>query len=251
MRLKVVTFNIRHGRGMDGRQDLSRTIEAIRQCGADLVGLQEVDRHYGPRSGWEDQPALLAESLGLHVTYGANLDLGPVPERGGLRRQYGNAILSRFPITYSYNHKLPQVITPGSWNEARGLLEAHIRLEGRTVRLFNTHLGLARRERVAQIRYLLNLYRSSDEACIITGDFNAVPGSAEMLPIRLALRDAYSEVHGGHHVGTLLTGDGKSGAVPVRCIDYIFCSPEFRAVGAATLSTYASDHLPLTASLVG
>lgn len=252
MKLKIVTFNICHGLGIDGSQHLSRTIELLRSSGADIIHLQEVDRHFGARSGWEDQPALLAEALGMDVAYGANLDLEPVEGSSGKRRQYGTAILSRYPITYSTNHRLPQVVVPGAFNEPRGLLEAHIDAEGNAIRLFNTHLGLRREERTKQTEFMLELLRSTTDTkqhLVVTGDFNAEPSSEEIGQIGSLLRDAYAEAHGGRHANTLLTSDGGSAPIAVRCIDYIFVSSGLRVSDAEVIDTNVSDHLPVVAVL--
>lgn len=252
MKLKVVTYNICHGLGIDAKQDLKRSIEVIRQSGADLVGLQEVDRHFGERSNWMDQPAQLAKALGMYVAYGPNLDLDPLPANPASRRQYGTAILSRYPIAYSHNHPLPQVIMPGAWNETRGLLEAHVQIEGRTLRFMNTHLGLMARERSVQVGVLLELLKTDNArqlGTIVTGDFNAEPDSPELGLLRNAVRDTYAEAHNGAHVNTFMVRSDNGSIHAARCIDYIYCSPEIRVRGAAVLQTYASDHLPLEASL--
>src|SRR5262245_27986995 len=106
MALRFMTFNIQHGQGGDGRVDLARTSQVIRDAGAEVVGLQEVDRNYGTRSGLIDQAEWLARDLGMHVVYGANTDLDP-PTAGAARRQFGNAILSAFPIVDWENIHLP------------------------------------------------------------------------------------------------------------------------------------------------
>ena len=62
--LRVMTWNIRHGEGLDGRVDLERIAAVIRASGADLVGLQEVDRGVR-RTGGVDMPAELARLTGL------------------------------------------------------------------------------------------------------------------------------------------------------------------------------------------
>ena len=56
MQLRVASFNIHHGVGLDGKLDLDRIAEVVRSTGAEVVGLQEVDRHLSVRSGWIDQP---------------------------------------------------------------------------------------------------------------------------------------------------------------------------------------------------
>ncbi|NUR82746.1 MAG: metal-dependent hydrolase, partial [Nonomuraea sp.] len=118
-RLRVVTFNIHHGRGPDGRLDLRRVADVLHTSGADVAALQEVDRHYAARSDFADQAAWLATALGMRLAHGANLDLDPSAP-GRPRRRYGTAVLSRFPIRDSGNTLLPRF--PGS--EQRGLLHA-------------------------------------------------------------------------------------------------------------------------------
>ena len=114
-----MSYNIHHGRGVDDRLDLARIAAVIRGAGADIVGLQEVDRHWGERSDFADQAAELARDLAMHVVYGVNLDLDPLSP-GGPRRQYGNAILSDAPIRGWRNTLLPRT----GELEQRGLLEA-------------------------------------------------------------------------------------------------------------------------------
>jgi endonuclease/exonuclease/phosphatase family metal-dependent hydrolase len=250
VKLKVVSYNICHGLGIDGRQDLERTTDVLRNSGADVIGLQEVDKYYGERSGWQDQSALLARSLGMHAAYGPNLDMDPQPGSGGHRRQYGIAILSRYPIVSSRNHVLPRIDTPGGWNEPRGLLEAHLQVRSETVRVLNTHLGLSKQERTAQALRLVEVYLADGpERCIVTGDFNALPNSPELAPLLAVLRDTYASVHGGRHDPTFLSAAGGA-PVAVKCIDYIWCSPDLVPVDAAVTASLASDHLPLAASVI-
>lgn len=75
--LTVATYNIHHGAGADEVLDLERIARVVKDTGADVVGLQEVDRHWSSRSNFVDQANWLAERLDMHVAYGANLDLEP------------------------------------------------------------------------------------------------------------------------------------------------------------------------------
>lgn len=81
-----MTFNIHHGAGTDGRLDLARVAEVIRTNSPDLVGLQEVDRRFGDRSGRADQASWLGRTLRMTARY------GPAMTRGG--SEYGNALLT-------------------------------------------------------------------------------------------------------------------------------------------------------------
>src|SRR5690606_41483172 len=83
---RIVSYNIRHGRGADNEVDLERTAAVLRRLDPDVVALQEVDQGVA-RSGGEDQAARLGELLGMHHAFGAFMDY-----QGG---HYGMAILSQ------------------------------------------------------------------------------------------------------------------------------------------------------------
>ena len=82
--LRIVSYNIRHGRGMDDQVNLTRTTEVLRRLEADLIGLQEVDDRVR-RSGGVPQADSLGASLGMHAAFGAFM-----PYQGG---HYGLGIL--------------------------------------------------------------------------------------------------------------------------------------------------------------
>jgi len=84
--IRVATYNIKHGRGMDGTLNLERTLVTLKTLNADIIALQEVDDQ-ARRSGGVDQASWLAERLGMHAAYGAFMDF-----QSG---RYGLAILSR------------------------------------------------------------------------------------------------------------------------------------------------------------
>src|SRR3954462_10509128 len=91
--VRLVTFNIHHGVGDDGRHDLPRLAQVLAAADADVICLQEVDRHFGPRSEDVDQATLLARALDLQLAWGPAID---EPRGAGKPRgEYGNALLSR------------------------------------------------------------------------------------------------------------------------------------------------------------
>ena len=237
--LTVSTYNIAHAAGIDGRLDLERIAGEIERGGAEIVGLQEVDRHWSERSEFVDQAQWLADRLGMNVVYGANLDLDPpAPDRP--RRQYGTAILSAHPILWSRNTHLPR---PEN-GEQRGLLEAGIEVEGVRIRVANTHLQhTSAVERRAQTERIVQLLRPSRGPVVLTGDLNARPDAPELGPLWPRLADAWSR--GGE-------GDGFSypASGPNARIDYILTTPDVGAVAARTLPSPASDHLQVVADLV-
>src|SRR5699024_7697220 len=103
---RVATFNIRHGLGPDERVDLARTGDEIRALGAEVVGLQEVDVGFCPRSGHDVQAARLGVLLGMLSLFVAALDLPPTHE-GCPRRRYVIALLTEHEILSQHSLLLP------------------------------------------------------------------------------------------------------------------------------------------------
>lgn len=240
--LKVMTFNIHHGAGADDLVDLARIAQVVQDSGADVVGLQEVDRHFGARSDFVDQASWLARALNMHLVYGANLDLDPLsPDQP--RRQYGTAILSHAPILDWDNTYLPRF---GN-HEQRGLLRARINVRGVPVQVYNTHLQHNdAAERLAQAQAITQLIGTPDESVVLLGDLNATPAAPEIRALVETLVDAWEAAGLG-------AGYTYPSEDPDRRIDYIMQSDDVvvRTVAVVTtpLATSASDHLPVVADV--
>ncbi len=236
--VRVVTFNIHHGAGLDGLVDLERIARVVEAGEPDVVGLQEVDRHFGERSQFVDQATWLAERLGMHVVFGANLDFAPLTP-GAPRRQYGTALLTPLKIRESANTLLPRP----AGGEQRGLLEALVKVRGTPVRVFTTHLqNDSQVERLAQVEAIRGRLAAVDESVVLLGDLNATPASPEIGAITEELADAWA---------TAGEGDGFTydAATPHARIDYVLSSPDIVARTAAVVATDASDHLPVAVDL--
>jgi endonuclease/exonuclease/phosphatase family metal-dependent hydrolase len=236
--LRVATFNIHHGAGVDGLVDLERIARVVEEGGSQVIGLQEVDRHFGERSSFVDQALWLSERLDMHVVFGANLDLDPLTP-GAPRRQYGTAILSRYRIREWRNTLLPRP----EGGEQRGLLEARIRARGAWVRVFNTHLQHnSQAERLAQIARIREIMAQSSDSVVLLGDLNATPETPEIAAITEDLADAWVEAG----VGDGFTYDSVT---PHARIDYVLTSSDVVARTAVVVATDASDHLPVVVDL--
>jgi len=227
-RLRLLTYNIHHGEGVDGKLDLERIARVIQSESPDIVALQEVDRR-ARRSGSVDQPEELARLLKMHVLFGDN-----IPLQGG---HYGNVLLSRYPFVSSTNHLLPRFDS----GEQRGVIEAEVSLGGQTrIRLFATHLDHrpADRERIASARQVEELaVRHPDQPAVLLGDLNADPESAVLGEFRTKWTRPNSKILPTIPVET-----------PTTQIDYVLCRPAPRwiAIESRVLDEkIASDHRPL------
>ncbi|MEL6108921.1 MAG: endonuclease/exonuclease/phosphatase family protein [Planctomycetota bacterium] len=169
--LRVLTYNIHHGRGTDGKFDYERLAATIARLNPDLVALQEVDNKTS-RSGGLDQAAELGKRLKMHHVFGKAMNFA-----GG---QYGEAILSRFPLEDSTTHRLPY----NDGNEPRTALAVRVVPDnGLPEFLFvGTHLcHQSTKTRLGQTKELRSLFGGvSDLPVILTGDLNARPASPPM-----------------------------------------------------------------------
>lgn len=229
--LVVATYNIRHGRGMDGTVDLTRTAAAIRALGADVIALQEVDRGVA-RSGAVDEPSALGAELGLDHAFGAFF-----PYEGG---EYGMALLSRFPIRRSASLRLPD------GNEPRVALLAELELpSGRRVQVVNVHFDWVESDtfRYAQAEALAAVLDTTSLPTVLLGDFNDVPGSRTMARWSGRFSPAAKPA------ATRFT---FSSTEPVREIDHILLGPHGAWQGARARvvpDTLTSDHLAVVATV--
>lgn len=207
--MRLLTYNIQYGFGADGVYDLSRAAKII--DGADIIALQEVERHWS-RSQQDDQPALLERLLPQYYTvYGPAFDMDASRHDGARvrnrRRQFGTMILSRWPILWSRLHLLPMRRMLDPLNTQNAALEALIATPLGPIRVFSIHLAhVGVEERLEQIDHLLARHArtgleggpwsgrddeparnwsegQSEPPCpqtaIWLGDFNCEPGSAE------------------------------------------------------------------------
>lgn len=232
LRIRVLTYNIHHGEGVDGKLDLERIAAVIRAAEPDLVALQELDQGT-TRTRRVDQPAELARLCQLHVAFGKNLDF----QGGG----YGNAVLSRWPIRKQHNQPLP---APDK-GEPRGVLEVDVELPGgRTIGLWATHLAAlpSDRERVASAQAINQRAAARPELpLLLAGDLNDTPTS----PTLKLLGEKWQRA-----------GDTPLSTVPVRAprrqIDYVLFRPAdaWKVIDVRVLDeALASDHRPLIALL--
>ncbi|MBN9232530.1 MULTISPECIES: endonuclease/exonuclease/phosphatase family protein [Phyllobacteriaceae] len=260
--MRVVTYNIQYGIGLDGRYDLARIVDAVR--GADVIALQEVTRN-NPKNGGHDMVAAIMEALpDYFAVYGSNFEAnaGSAVIGGRARTvtfQLGNMVLSKTPIHLSRNLLLPRGRSIGAMNFQRGALEALIETPLGFVRFYSTHLDHRNPlERARQVRFLRERLLNHaleggalsglgeiglpeppcPEAYVVMGDFNMLPGSPEYvelaglpdhefglpLSVDLAVDAAARLGSSGADLVTWVDPDRPKDESRHKRIDYIFTS---------------------------
>jgi endonuclease/exonuclease/phosphatase family metal-dependent hydrolase len=231
--LRVLTYNIHHGEGTDGKLDLARVAKVIAAAEPDLVAVQEVDRK-AARTGRVDQAAELGKLTGLHAEFARAIDL-----QGG---EYGQAVLSRFPVKIAKVHPLPGK----KGQETRIVVEARVEPGGGRPALtfLATHFqhddAATRKEQAAKLN---ELFGTADRPLILAGDLNATPDSE---PMKLIAEKWSYATAPGKGLFTIPAGE------PRRQIDYVLFRPagRFRVVEAKVIAEpVASDHRPVLAVL--
>lgn len=156
------SYNIQYGTGKDGKIDLGRVAAAVRS--ADVIALQEVERHW-PRSNDVDQVAVLAQALpGFHWVYGAGYDMDATDGTpGNRRRQFGNMLLSRTPIISSRHHLLPKFGATNLYCLQRSTIEGVIDTpKSGPIRVYSLHLShLGDGDRGPQVDRLIAIHREA------------------------------------------------------------------------------------------
>ncbi|TJY44022.1 endonuclease [Cohnella pontilimi] len=237
--VKVMLYNMHHGVGSDGKPNLERIVDLVRETGADLIGFNEVDRFFSRRSGYADQFGWFCEQLQLQCAFGASI----TRKKGDVIREYGNALFSRFPILSHRNHGLRSRRLAVS--EPRALLEAEIDLGNTgTAKIFLTHLSVVPLLRRIQSSLIAERLKRESGSVILMGDMNMTPGSGTWRGFSEILTDTVRAVRDT----PLFTFPS---IVPLTQKDYIFTSSSIRIENVAALSDYryTSDHLPLLATL--
>ncbi len=225
--ITVLSYNIKSGRV----SSLAAIAGVIRSSGADIALLQEVDRNRRGTGG-VDQPARLAALLGgWSHAFGENVDYGA----GG----YGNAIVSRYPITSSANTHLPNA--PGG--QQRGLLRTVVDIGGMDVSLYSTHLQNQMDQlKLRQAQAVAPIVAADANPTVLGGDMNAWPGDSVLNALKVPLDDTWDAVGAG-------TGATNPASNPRGRIDYLlYAGSELTPTSANVPAALASDHRPVRAS---
>jgi len=286
--MRLASYNIQYGKGKDEQFDLDRIVAELGD--ADLIALQEVET-FVERSGLVDQSLEIAARLGhLHWVYGPGIDLDASQIVDGKplhrRRQFGNMVLSRWPILSSINHTLPKVALHGIFHLQRTLLETVIDAPSGPVRFCSVHLDhVSTDTRMPQVEYMMDVMLRGHErgasaggqmndptwftrplppqpmTAIVMGDMNFTPDSPEYTRVVGDISNWHGRsirAHGLADAWTLAGHDEMSGDTLPRegrsesRIDHCFVTTDLAdKVTGMMIGTNAqgSDHQPIFVDL--
>lgn len=230
--LRLMTYNVHHCEGADGKLDIERIAKIIKDQSCDLVALQEIDRKTS-RSQQVDQLEALAVLTGMKPFFGKAIDYG-----GG---EYGVAVLSKLPIV---EHKTSLLPTGGK-REQRVALELLVQPEEGDAFIFVcTHLdhSSGENDREQQTATLRKMFGNGPRQAILAGDFNAPVSRPEMAIVL----ERWTDVDATKLTATIPVSK------PTLKIDYIFVQRDspWEVISSRVLQEpLASDHLPLVTTL--
>lgn len=248
-RLRLVTFNIAHGRGLNPiqgltsqrklRVNLRRIAGLLERLAPDVVALQEIDERSRWAGNFDHLDYLRVHTRFPHTVFGIN------NRRAGLLNlSYGNALLSRYAI------RAAETVVFGQRRLGeKGFLYVELDVGGRCLPLVNLHLHFGSRgQRLRQLEHLLVWLREKHRLHrkiwavppIICGDFNN-PGTRD---------DATASLlsHLSDYCDYLLypvTGKTFPSPLPRRALDFIFLPAGCVHVRCEVVRSLLSDHLPV------
>ncbi len=276
--LKLLSWNIQYGKGVDGLIDLKRIRDGILETAdADIICLQEISRNEPQTSDGADQLQVLQDYFRDYEAF-----FGQAYDRSGgvdgKRRQFGNLVLSRIPVKQVVHHPLPSPPDPEKRFMLRQASELQITDRDFSFRLINTHLEyFSEKQQLQQVQQLRGLHQAACEIhhqpgidhpgtpfeqykpsqeVILCGDFNFTPESKsyrqmlEPLPDNTPdLLDAWKVIH-PETIRDATCGifDRNQWEEGPHCRDYFFVSNNLaQRLDSITvnLTNRASDHQPV------
>ncbi len=231
-RLRVMSYNTHSCIGIDGTVSPQRVAQVIARYEPDIVALQELDFNR-ERTGFSDQAMTIADILDMKFHYHP----AHLREDGS----FGNAVLTRFPIT-----KVRTILLPGYFDtEPRSGLQVIVDFGYGEMTVIATHLSFYPSERHMQCRYLLESEGVGlIDPCILCGDFNMTPRSESYRLMTGVFRDSYSQV---------ITGRTNRSWMGLSCLDYLFVTSRVRVhqvtVPRDEFTRRVSDHAPVIAEV--
>lgn len=235
MNFRIMTFNIQHGLNFikllnkERVIDLDSVVNTIKENNVDIVGLNEVYNDVNNVVTVE-QAKYISEKLGYNYYYfGQSIT---IKETIG----YGNAIISKYPLSNFVVHKIedPIIKDEDVFYESRSIIECNALLNDENIKIFVTHLGLAKSEQQNGVNKLMELIK--DEQTILLGDFNMEEDNDNIKLLSTKIKNN----------SYLIEGNNKTypSNNPNIKIDYIF-TKNILVKKCEIIKKIVSDHYPV------
>lgn len=239
---RVMTYNIHSASGPDNKVNTQRIANFILSQNVDLVSLNEVAR-FMPRSDGRDTIGELAQETGMTFVFSNNNTALTGND------QFGNAILSKFPVLFRDHRLLPNI----NGNEQRGWLKGIVDINGKFLSFWVTHLDFHAdsTERLMCGTNFDQWIGNETLPVVFCGDFNDTPNT----PIYDLMQQKWIDIWpdaGDGSLGRSVPCPGYPNNLNAR-IDYIW---KAKGAGVTATNAYvgytveASDHYPVLSQFV-
>ena len=259
-RLRIVSYNIAHGRGLASsnwnggdrtarRGRLSDIADLLVELDADIVVLNEVDfdSSWSGHVNQADLLAMLAEYP--YRVEQRNLDVRVL----GWTWRFGNAVLSRYPIVRAEVVDLPgySVVETALVGKKRAV-DCDVQVGEQQVRIVGAHLShRSETVRVHSARTICNLVRYDPRALIVAGDLNSTPTGLPYSTVSPDRRNAIEEFDASDFFHRTMPANPLADALtfpadkPDRAIDWVLIPRDWRFEKYQVVPTTLSDHRPV------
>ena len=239
MKLKLMTFNIQHGRNhnLSGDViDLPLMAENVREQNPDIFGLNEVrsGNDTDIYSGYSDQPKFFADALGYYSYFGCAIKIKD-------DCSYGNAVFSKTPMVKCEKIMIPDVTERvGTRYETRCIIKSEYEFDGRKLTVLNSHFGLGVGEDEKAVDTVIELLKEIDGPAVLMGDFNMTPDNTQIKKLSELMTDSHESLGKAEKTYPSNT--------PETRIDYIFVR-DVKLLNVDTVKKIVSDHYAVTAEI--
>lgn len=234
MQVRLMSYNTQHCLNYVTREiDFDIMTETIKNCKADVIGMQEMRNLGQDEKEYKDQAGIIAKELGFNYYFAEAIKFRGV-------NPYGNALVSRYPILEAETIMIPDPDpkTGDRYYETRCVLKAKLDV-GEGLWVLVTHIGLNDDEAVNAVKTIMD--NLEGEKCVLMGDFNMQPQNPIFNPIKEAMFDTASLIE-----GEIFSFPSDK---PKIKIDYIFTSNDIKVLSADIPQVVSSDHCPHLADI--
>lgn len=236
MQLKALTWNIWCG------TYLEEVIAFLKQAQPDIIALQEVLKEENGNTA-----LTIAQALGYECVYQLDMDMpakflnNPKFDPNTLLN-FGNAVLSKYPIISHQIHDLPQ------GEDRRPVIQADIKIGDMVLHVFSLHLKHTHQQplEVQNMQADKLLAVMTKQQSIAMGDFNCLPDSYPIRTISQTLNNTELD----HDTPTWckhISGCSVCQIAEVKYkLDYIFATKDLNFHSFKVTDSSASDHLPVS-----